>query len=75
MMYKDKAKQRQAVREATRRYRAKNKHSSLLAQKQRSKNAPDCPRMDDLGDTHTVIPSMAIALPSMMVIHYSTITH
>jgi hypothetical protein len=56
-MYKDKDKQRQAVREATRRYRAKNKDSALSDQKQRLENAPECPVMDDLGDTQPVIPS------------------
>lgn len=50
-MYKDKDRQRQAVREATRRYRAKNKVSALSSQKQGSENARGCTRMDEVGDT------------------------
>ena len=56
-MYKDKDKQRQAVREAVRQFRAKNNDSTLSAQKQGLENARGCSVSPDLGNTHPVIPS------------------
>ena len=55
-MYKDKDKQRRAVRDATRRYRARNKVSALSGPKQGSENARGCLRTDEVGDTQAVIP-------------------
>ena len=46
-MYKDKEKQRQARNEANRRYR-------------RKRNAPESTTIDEVRDTHTVIPSKVI---------------
>ena len=54
-MYKD--KQREAIKQATQRYRAKKGDSALSGQKQGLKNARGCPVSGDLSDTHPVIPS------------------
>ncbi len=57
-MYKDKDKQREATREATQRYRAKNKDSVLSGQKQVSQNARGLPVIPEVGDTLSVIPDV-----------------
>lgn len=70
-MYKDKDKQRQAIREATRRYRAKNKVSALSSQKQGLENARGCTRTDEGGNTPAVIPSNVIPSNTQDVIPQS----
>lgn len=55
-MYKDSDRQREAVREATRRYRAKNRDSALSGQKDCSGNARGLAVVDKVGDTQPVIP-------------------
>ena len=60
MPYKDRDKQRAAVKQATRRYRAKNGDSAISGQKHISKNARGLSRLADIGDTHPVIPSNVI---------------
>lgn len=61
-MYKDKDKQREAVKAATRRYRAKNADSALSGQKQGLENARGLPMVDEVGDTQPVIPSNVIPI-------------
>ena len=56
-MYKAKDKQREAVKEATRRYRAKNGDSALSGSKDALKNARGLLVVDELSDTQPVIPS------------------
>ncbi len=56
-MYKDKDKQREANRKATQRYRAKKGDSALLGHKDGLKNARGLPVVDEVSDTHPVIPS------------------
>ena len=68
MAYKDKEKQKQAVKEATRRYRAKNKDSALSGQKQVLKNARGLPKADEVGDTQPAIPSNVIPVQADDVI-------
>ena len=60
-MYKDKDKQREAVKEATRRYRAKRP----------LKNARGCIEAGEVGDTHTVIPY--IPKPTVIPENYEVI--
>ena len=55
-MYKDKDKQREAIREATRRYRGKKGDSALSGPKDGLKNARGLPVVGKVGDTHPVIP-------------------
>lgn len=55
-MYKDKAKQREAVKKATQRYRANKGDSALLGSKDDSKDARGLPVVDEVGDTQPVIP-------------------
>ena len=57
MAYKDKDKQREAVKAATQRYRAKKGDSALLGSKDGSKNARGLPVVDKVSDTRPVIPS------------------
>jgi hypothetical protein len=57
MAYKDKDKQREAVKAATRRYRAKKGDSAIPGQKQGLKKARGLPVVDEVGDTQPVIPS------------------
>lgn len=57
-MYKDRDRQREAVKKATQRYRAKNKDTALLGQKQVSQNARGSPVLDEVGDTQPVIPNL-----------------
>ena len=57
MAYKDKEKQREAVKAATRRYRANKGDSALSASKQVSQNARGLPVLDEVSDTRPVIPS------------------
>ena len=59
-MYKDKDKQREAVKAATRRYRGKKGDSALSSQKQGLENARGLPVVDELSDTRPVIPSKVI---------------
>lgn len=56
-MYKDKVKQREAVKLAVRRFRAKNSDSALSGQKRGSKNAPGSIVRPELGNTRPIIPS------------------
>ena len=56
-MYKDKNKQREAVKLAVRRFRAKNNDSALSAQKQGLKKARGSLVSPEVGNTHPVIPS------------------
>ena len=57
MAYKDKDKQREAVKAATRRYRANKGDSALSGSKQVSQNARGLPVVDEVSDTLPVIPS------------------
>ena len=59
-MYKDKDKQREAVKAATQRYRAKKGDSALLGQKDGSGNARGLSVVDEVSDTLPVIPSNVI---------------
>ena len=59
-MYKDKDKQREAIKEATRRYRAKKGDSALSGQKDSPQNARGLPVIDEVGDTQPVIPLKVI---------------
>lgn len=59
-MYKDEDRQRQAVKEAVRRFRAKNRDSAVSGQKQALENAPDCPVLDKVCNTRLVIPPNVI---------------
>ncbi len=59
-MYKDKDKQREAVKTATQRYRAKKADSALSGQKDSSENARGLAVVDKVGDTQPVIPSNVI---------------
>lgn len=56
-MYKDKDKQREAVKAATQRYRAKKGDSALSGSKEGLENARGLPVVDELSDTQPVIPS------------------
>ncbi len=56
MAYKDKDKQKAAVKAATQRYRAKKDDSALSGQKQVSRNAPGLAVIPEVGDTPSVIP-------------------
>lgn len=60
MAYKDKDRQKQAVKDATRRYRAKRADSVLSSRKQGLGNAPESPVVDEVCDTHPVIPPKVI---------------
>ena len=55
-MYKNKEKQRQAVREAVQRYRAKNKGSAITGQEQGSESAPGLSVRPELEQRADVIP-------------------
>ena len=55
-MYKNKAKQREAVKAATQRYRANKGDSALSGSKQVSQNARGLSMLDEVGDTQPVIP-------------------
>ena len=50
-MYKDKDKQREAVKAAVKRYRAKKGDSALSSHKDGLKNAPESPVLDERGNT------------------------
>lgn len=56
-MIKDPEKRKIANRERQRRFRAKNKDSAKLAQKQGLKNAPESPTIDELSNTIPITPS------------------
>ena len=56
-MYKDKDKQREAVKVATQRYRAKTADSALSGSKDGLENARGLPVVGKLSDTQPVIPS------------------
>ncbi len=56
-MYKDKDKQREAVKAATRRYRGKNGDSALPGSKRGLENARGLPVVDEVSDTQPMIPS------------------
>lgn len=56
-MYKDKDKQRAAVKRAVRRFRAKNNDSALSGCKDGSKNARGSSVRPEVGNTRPVIPS------------------
>lgn len=55
-MYKNPDKQRAAIREATRRYRAKKGDSALSGSKTVPQNARELLVLDEVSDTHTIIP-------------------
>lgn len=55
-MYKDKAKQREAVKKATQRYRANKGDSALSSSKDGLENARGLAVVDEVGDTQPVIP-------------------
>jgi len=55
-MYKDPDKQKEAVKAATQRYRAKKGNSALLGLKQGLENARGLAVRDELCDTRPVIP-------------------
>lgn len=59
-MYKDKAKQRQANREAQARFKAKKADSEILAQNRALQNARGCSVLDNLSNTRPVIPQKVI---------------
>jgi len=65
-VYKDKDRQREAVKKATQRYRAKNKDTALSGQKQVSQNARGSPVLDEVGDTQPVIPKLQSYNPMMV---------
>ena len=56
MGYKDKDKQKEANRARQRRYRAKNKVSALLGQKEGLKNAPELTESDEVRNALPVTP-------------------
>jgi len=59
-MYKDKTEQREAVKRATRLYRARNKDSAISGPERQSENARGLRRRAEAGDTQPVIPSDVI---------------
>ena len=69
MAFKDKGRQREAVKQAVRRYRAKNKDSALSGQKGDSVNAPGLTEKPEVSNT-PVIPHPVIPRQSTRVIPF-----